>query len=91
MAPVGVHGVVQQPVRPAPIRQCPAAAVGIGGWVALLDDQHTDRAHAPATFPAMSRACSWPPASTAGRPASPGLLRAAARMAQQVDAGRLAG
>ena len=56
MAPVGVHGVVQQPVRPAPIRQCPAAAVGIGGWVALLDDQHTDRAHAHATFPAMSRA-----------------------------------
>jgi Ser/Thr protein kinase RdoA (MazF antagonist) len=29
---------------------------GIGGWVALLDDQDTARAHARATFPALQRA-----------------------------------
>ncbi|HEY5990831.1 MAG TPA: phosphotransferase [Streptosporangiaceae bacterium] len=29
---------------------------GIGGWVAVLDDQGTARAHARATFPAISRA-----------------------------------
>lgn len=29
---------------------------GIGGWVALLDDQDTARAHARATFPAIQRA-----------------------------------
>ncbi len=91
VAPVGEHGVVQQPVRPARFASARQPLWGIGGWVTLLDDQHTARAHAHAPFPAMSRACSWPPASTAGRPASPGLLRAAARMAQQVDAGRLAG
>ena len=28
----------------------------IGGWVALLDDQDTARAHACATFPAIDRA-----------------------------------
>jgi Ser/Thr protein kinase RdoA (MazF antagonist) len=39
---------------------------GIGGWVALLDDQDTARAHARATFPAIQRAlqlatdiCPW--------------------------------
>jgi len=29
---------------------------GIGGWVALLDDQDTARDHARATFPAIERA-----------------------------------
>jgi Ser/Thr protein kinase RdoA (MazF antagonist) len=29
---------------------------GIGGWVAALDDEHTARAHARATFPAITRA-----------------------------------
>jgi homoserine kinase type II len=29
---------------------------GIGGWVAVLDDQDTARAHASATFPAVGRA-----------------------------------
>ena len=29
---------------------------GIGGWVAVLDDEHTARAHARATFPAITRA-----------------------------------
>ena len=29
---------------------------GIGGWVAVLDDQDTARAHARATFPAIQRA-----------------------------------
>ena len=29
---------------------------GIGGWVTLLDDEHTARAHARATFPAIGRA-----------------------------------
>src|SRR5262249_24801968 len=29
---------------------------GIGGWVAVLDDEHTARAHARATFPAVGRA-----------------------------------
>ena len=29
---------------------------GIGGWVAVLDDQDTARAHADATFPAIGRA-----------------------------------
>jgi Ser/Thr protein kinase RdoA (MazF antagonist) len=39
---------------------------GIGGWVALLDDQNTARAHARATYPAIRRAlqlvadiCTW--------------------------------
>jgi hypothetical protein len=29
---------------------------GIGGWVAVLDDQDTARDHARATFPAIQRA-----------------------------------
>ena len=29
---------------------------GIGGWVAVLDDERTARAHARATFPAVGRA-----------------------------------
>jgi hypothetical protein len=29
---------------------------GIGGWVALLDNQDTAQAHARATFPAVRRA-----------------------------------
>lgn len=29
---------------------------GIGGWVAVLDDQRTAREHARATFPAITRA-----------------------------------
>jgi hypothetical protein len=29
---------------------------GIGGWVAMLDDEHTARAHARATAPAIGRA-----------------------------------
>jgi Ser/Thr protein kinase RdoA (MazF antagonist) len=29
---------------------------GIGGWVAVLDDEHSARAHARATFPAIMRA-----------------------------------
>jgi hypothetical protein len=33
----------------------PAALWGIGGWVAVLDDQNTARAHARATFPAIQR------------------------------------
>lgn len=29
---------------------------GIGGWVALLDDENTAQAHARATYPAIERA-----------------------------------
>jgi hypothetical protein len=38
------HGLAHQPLW------------GIGGWVAVLDDQDTARAHARATFPALQRA-----------------------------------
>jgi len=34
----------------------PAAALGIGGWVAALDDPGSAQAHARATFPAIGRA-----------------------------------
>jgi hypothetical protein len=54
---------VASAARPPPAeREAPPRAIarqplwGIGGWVAVLDDEHTARAHARATFPAIGRA-----------------------------------
>jgi hypothetical protein len=55
------------PDGPAGLTTCPARAAlpraiawqplwAIGGWVAVLDDQDTARAHARATFRAIQRA-----------------------------------
>jgi hypothetical protein len=40
---------------------------GIGGWVAVLDDQNTARAHARATSPPSSAPFSWSPTSAPDR------------------------
>jgi Ser/Thr protein kinase RdoA (MazF antagonist) len=44
---------------------------GIGGWVAVLDDQDTARAHAGATSPPSAAHRSWSPTSAPGRPGYP--------------------